>query len=316
MQTACYKGQGGVLQNPSVLSSPVPFAPWWTVIGSPRNHGELFGQLKPSNVDRPNEKGQTSAAYGEVTHAADQGTAIAFQEKGQNKDSRKENKAQQLTTTISFQSSLPEHQTHLGLGLAQPMVFANHAYMDQYYNLHPAYGAQAKVLLPLNLTEDGAIFVNAKQYNGILRRRQSRAKAEMEKKVIKSRKPYLHESRHLHAMRRVRGCGGRFLNTKNENSGKEGSGIGKASSGYAQAIGSSSSESLQSDSGNLNSGKAAHSGSEVASIYYKGDTDRYRIAHLRSSNVPPPTNVIDGGPNSSITIKWGAADGCCSLLKV
>lgn len=78
MQTACYNGQGGVLQNPSVLSSPVPFAPWWTVIGSARNHGELFGQLKPSNVDRPNEKGRTS----EVTHAADQGTAIAFQEKG------------------------------------------------------------------------------------------------------------------------------------------------------------------------------------------------------------------------------------------
>lgn len=43
-------------------------------------------------------------------------------------------------------------------------------------------------MLPMNLsTDDGPIFVNAKQYHGILRRRRSRAKAEMAKKDTKGR---------------------------------------------------------------------------------------------------------------------------------
>ncbi|KAF8401053.1 hypothetical protein HHK36_014356 [Tetracentron sinense] len=110
---------------------------------------------------------------------------------------------------------------------SQSMARIPYPYVDPYCGgLFSAYGPQAiihpqivgmapaRVPLPLDLAEDEPIYVNAKQYRGILRRRQSRAKLEAKNKLVKDRKPYLHESRHLHALRRVRGSGGRFVDTK------------------------------------------------------------------------------------------------------
>ncbi|KAG0314663.1 Transcriptional activator [Dissophora globulifera] len=55
------------------------------------------------------------------------------------------------------------------------------------------------------------LYVNAKQYHRILKRRAARANLEAQNRLMQRGRKFMHESRHLHAMRRPRGPGGRFL---------------------------------------------------------------------------------------------------------
>ncbi|KAJ3674548.1 hypothetical protein LUZ60_005164 [Juncus effusus] len=231
-------------------------------------------------------------------------------------DMGKGEKALQRTVAIPPPSTFSEFQGPFQLGLGQSMVHSNFSYTDQCYGLYGAQQMHGKVLLPLNATNERPIYVNAKQFNGILRRRKARAKVEKNNKLVKDRKPYLHESRHLHAMRRARGSGGRFLNTKKEDSKNMQNSNTKTYFTTKDHPNSYPNEPLPRPINSITRSGSSLSGSDVTSV--STGEDLVHVDHFQATFFHPLQNYMETCDHvTDLSVKWAtAADGCCDLLKV
>ncbi|KAI3471887.1 hypothetical protein Pfo_028575 [Paulownia fortunei] len=226
MHTVFFKEHEGIAQNS--INGALSAVPRWSGLGSqlpPVAYSEAFVQSKLASLElSAGGNGQFNAAKEtEDQQGLGKGNTTHFTLFSGCRTAENGEKTP-LQTVSSFQAATMDYRGHFELGFGQPLICAKYPYAEQCYGMYSTYGTQisGRIMLPLSMTTDGGpIFVNAKQYSGIMRRRKKRAEAEVENKVLKIRKPYLHLSRHLHAMRRARGNGGRFLNTKNSNGSTE-----------------------------------------------------------------------------------------------
>ncbi|CAN8299465.1 unnamed protein product [Cochlearia groenlandica] len=236
---------------------PMAYPPWWK--------NNAFGVVpQPVTSGMPSNSGSES----NDVHSASEDGAL----NGENDGAWKDSQAATSSRSVDNHGVEGNDSTHLAASmpnmhdqqLVQPPELLGHyiacvpnPYQETYYaGMVGAYGQpplgfrpylgmpRERTALQVDMAQE-PVYVNAKQYEGILRRRKARAKAELERKVI-NRKPYLHESRHKHAMRRARASGGRFAKKSEVEAAEEdAAGAGRE---RGSATNSSGSDPVQTDS--------------------------------------------------------------------
>ncbi|XP_040992249.1 nuclear transcription factor Y subunit A-1 isoform X1 [Juglans microcarpa x Juglans regia] len=264
--------------------------PWWRNIGyNPISPAVTGGNVSnSSSLECPNARSDSNDGHSlsnnklneEDDDATKESQNTTYSRSAGNYGQEHQNVQHVTSTAPSMRDECLTQPAQLEL-VGHSIACASNPYQDPYYGgMVAAYGHQpygyppflgmphARMPLPLEMAQE-PVYVNAKQYQGILRRRQARAKAELEKKLIKARKPYLHESRHQHAMRRARGSGGRFAKKGDvdaSNHEAKGKGIGSGPALSSQSASSSGSEPLLTDSAETwNSSHGQHGGRHDAS---------------------------------------------------
>ncbi|KAK1287772.1 Nuclear transcription factor Y subunit A-10 [Acorus calamus] len=157
--TMCFKDYGGIVLNSIAEATSGPLAPHWGVFGSQTIYDCGLGQYKSSSLDKSGGKSTLQDVPLQMHHDTEQGPVSTILEKdGQvttkfspfsdHRDSSRGQKTLQHATNIVMLSSIDEFQGH-----SNPVL---------------GHSMRGRMLLPLNMTEHRSIYVNAKQYHGII----------------------------------------------------------------------------------------------------------------------------------------------------
>ncbi|KAG0378222.1 Transcriptional activator [Mortierella sp. AD032] len=153
------------------------------------------------------------------------------------------------------------------------------------------------------------LYVNAKQYHRILKRRAARANLEAENRLLQRGRKYLHESRHKHAMRRPRGPGGRFLTAAeiaalDEQEAKLGQHPSSSSASASASNGSNASASASPSSGGVVGQPESHINHNIAGQHGLGHGHAHGHGHghgqghgYMQEGVPTGAAGVVGGGN-------------------